>query len=79
LVHTVLPGQQVKQEFPPSVKKETKFDVPDGIIAYLTRECGKKVHDRHVVDVTCGSFKKDVVVANPHSGAYQNKLSILLI
>jgi hypothetical protein len=46
--------------------------VPDGIIAYLTRECGGNVHDRHVVEVTCGSFEKETQGANPHSGAFGN-------
>jgi hypothetical protein len=42
--------------FPPLVKKRTccggRFDVPDGIIAHLTRECGGNVHDHHIVEVT---------------------------
>jgi hypothetical protein len=75
---------QVKQ-FPPSVKtvrtknvlswqsgKEIEINVPDGIIAHLTRECGENVHDRHVVDITCGTFEKETRGANPHSGAYGN-------
>jgi hypothetical protein len=33
----VFPGQKVRQEFPPSVKKGKEFDVPDGISAHLTR------------------------------------------
>jgi hypothetical protein len=60
------------KQFPPSVKKGKKFDVPDGIIAHLTSECGGNVHDRHVVDVTSGSFEKETNGANPHSGAYNN-------
>jgi hypothetical protein len=61
------------KHFPPSVKKGTYgFDVPDGIIAHLTRECGGNVHDRHVVDVTYGLFEKETDGANPHSGAYKN-------
>jgi hypothetical protein len=51
---------------------EVEIDVPDGIIAHLTRECGGNVYDRHVVDVTCGSFKEETWGANPHSGAYNN-------
>jgi hypothetical protein len=51
---------------------EVEIDVPDGIIAHLTRECGGNVHDCHVVDVTCGSFEKEAKGANPHSGAYDN-------
>jgi hypothetical protein len=40
-------------------------DIPDGIIAYVTRECGGNVHDRHVVDVTSGlgrSYKSKATV-----------------
>jgi hypothetical protein len=84
----VLPNIIWKQ-FPPSVKKrkiqveegwgtnrrtmEVEIDVPEGIIAHLTRECGGNVHDRHIVDVTCGSFEKETVGANPHTGAYDNR------
>jgi hypothetical protein len=73
---------QVKQ-FPPLVKKgkvkdifgrEVEIDVPDGIIAHLTRECGGNVHDHLVVEVTSGSFEKEALGANPHSRAYANKL-----
>jgi hypothetical protein len=62
------PPKRAKQ-FPPSVKNVRGLDVPDGIIAHLTRECGGNVHDRHVVDVTSGSFEKETYTANPHSGA----------
>jgi hypothetical protein len=44
----------------------------DGIIAHLSRECGGNVRDRHVVDITSGSFEKQTYGANPHSGAYNN-------
>jgi hypothetical protein len=55
-VATRNPGKQ----FPPSVKKkmvriqrnEVEIDVPDGIIAHLTRQCGGNVHDRGVIEVT---------------------------
>jgi hypothetical protein len=67
----VLPNGTWKQ-FPPSVKKGRQFDIPDGIIAHLTRKCGGNVHDVHVVDVTSGSFEKVTDGANPHSGAYNN-------
>jgi hypothetical protein len=30
------------------------------------------VHDHHVVNITSGSFEKETVGANPHSGAYDN-------
>jgi hypothetical protein len=58
--------------FAPSIKKGKEIDVPDGIIAHLTRECGGNVHDRKVVDVTCGSFEKETIGANRHSGAWNN-------
>jgi hypothetical protein len=72
------------KQFPPSVKKgklrdgrgkETKItsDIPDGIIAHLTKECGRNVHDRHVVDITSGSFEKETHGANRHSGAFDNE------
>jgi hypothetical protein len=75
------------EQFPPSVKKgkiqmENSFqlhnttveiDVPDGIIAHLTRECGGNVHDSHVVDVTCGSFRKEAEWTNPNSRAYGSR------
>jgi hypothetical protein len=54
------------------VKKGKYFDVPDGIIAYLTRECRGNVHKRHIVKVTSGSFAKETRGANRHSGAYDN-------
>jgi hypothetical protein len=67
--------KQAKQ-FPPSVKKGNtwrgEIDVPEGIIAHLTRKCGGNVHDRHVVDVTSGSFEKETAGVNPNSGSYDN-------
>jgi hypothetical protein len=71
----------IGKRFPPSLKKgkgkdfwgkEVEFDVPDGIIAHLTRECGGNVHDRHVVDVACGWFEKETYGASPYSGAYNS-------
>jgi hypothetical protein len=59
----VLSGN-VSRQFPPSVKRMkdkglwgnvAELDVPDGIIAHLTRECGGNVHDRAVVEVTSSS------------------------
>jgi hypothetical protein len=59
--------RQAKQ-FSPLVKRgkakdrqgrRMEFDVPHGIIAHLTRECSRNVHDRGVVEVTCGSFEKE--------------------
>jgi hypothetical protein len=47
------------------VKKVKGSDVPDGVITHLTGECGGNVHDRHVVDVTSGSFEKETQAANP--------------
>jgi septal ring factor EnvC (AmiA/AmiB activator) len=60
------------KNFAPSMKKGTQFDVPDGIIAHLTRDCGGNVHDRKIVDVTCGSFETETQGANRNSGAYGN-------
>jgi hypothetical protein len=67
----VLPNNTRKQ-FLPSVKKGGRLNVPDGIIAHLTRECGGNVHDAKVVDISCGSFEKETDEANPHSGALSN-------
>jgi hypothetical protein len=80
----VLPNRTWK-EFPPSMKKgklrisdgsqtDEMCGIPDGVIAHLTRECGGNVHDRHVVDLTCGSFEKqtkglDDDPNNPHWAA----------
>jgi hypothetical protein len=64
--------EPTNQFLPSSVKKRGQFDVPDGIIAHLTRECGGDVHDRHVVDITSGSFETESYGANPHSGAWNN-------
>jgi hypothetical protein len=79
------PPLEPAKQFPPSLKtvktksvlswgrgKEIEIDVPDGIIAHLTRGCGGNVHDRHIVDVTSGSFEKETEGTNPHSGAYDN-------
>jgi hypothetical protein len=72
----VLPNININQEpakqFPPSVKKGEYFDVPDGIIAHLTREYGGNVHDRQAVAIRCGSLEKETQGANPHSVAYYN-------
>jgi hypothetical protein len=76
-------NKETGKQFPPLVKKgklrdvdgdetDEMYDIPDGIIAHLTRECGGNVHDGHVVDVTCGSFEKEIEGANPHSGAFYN-------
>jgi flagellar biosynthesis GTPase FlhF len=62
-----------KKRFPPSVKKGNLHyddgrptrevcDIPDWIIAHLRRGCGGDVHDRHVVDVTSGSWNSDLGV-----------------
>jgi hypothetical protein len=65
------------KQLPPSMKKrkgkEMEIDVPDEIIAHLTRECRGNVHDRHVVGATSGSFEKQTQGANPHSGAFDNR------
>jgi hypothetical protein len=67
-----------RRQFPPSIKKEItswgrEYDVPDGIIAHLIRECGRNVHDRHVVDITSRSFVKETIGANLHSEGLDNK------
>jgi hypothetical protein len=54
------------------VKKGKYFDVPDGIIAHLTRECGGKVHDAKVVDIASESFGKESIGGNPHSEPFDN-------
>jgi hypothetical protein len=54
------------------VNPEKDFNVPDGIIAHLKRECGGNVPDRHVIDVTCGQLERETCWANPHSGTYDN-------
>jgi hypothetical protein len=60
------PREQAKP-FPPSVQKgkaedrwgrEVEINAPDRIISHVTKECGGNVHDRHVVEVTSGSFEK---------------------
>jgi hypothetical protein len=71
------------KRFRPSMKKgrlrlrdgretDEMYDIPDGIIAHLTRECGGNVDDHCVVDVKSGSFEKEIEGANPHSGAFDN-------
>jgi hypothetical protein len=62
----------LRKQFHPFLKKGVQFDVPEGIIAYLTSECGGNVHDHHVVEVTSGSFEKEISGANPDSGSYMN-------
>jgi hypothetical protein len=49
------------------VKKGRELNVPDGIIAPLTMECGGNVHDPHVVHVMCGSFEKERFEASEHT------------
>jgi hypothetical protein len=45
------------KEFPPLVGQS---EVPDGIIAYLTRQCGGNVHNRQIVTVTSSSHYRCV-------------------
>jgi hypothetical protein len=66
-----------RKQSPPSAKKANYFDVPHGIVAHLTRECGRNVHDRHAVDVTSGLFEKETVGANPNSVALTTILIVL--
>jgi hypothetical protein len=47
---TIAPSS--KQRFPPLVKKGKKVEVPEGIIAHLTKQCGGNVHECNVVAVT---------------------------
>jgi hypothetical protein len=47
------------------VKKGGQFDVPDGIIAHLTRECGGNFQDRRIVDTTSASFENETYGADP--------------
>jgi serine/threonine protein kinase len=71
-VALVDPCAAVKQanQFPPSVKKgrlhlpvggQTSciYDIPDGIIAHLVRECGGNLHNRNVVEVTSSPLLSD--------------------
>ena len=57
------PPRPLKQDF--VYQEDSVSEIPglfpqklDGIIAYLTRECGGNVHDKGIVDVTASSFKK---------------------
>jgi hypothetical protein len=77
-----VPPKETWKRFPPSMMKgrgqdmlgrKVEIDVPNGIIAHLTRECGGSVHHCHVVDITSGSFDKETYGANPHSGDYGNR------
>jgi hypothetical protein len=56
--------------------KREQFDVPDRIIARLTKEYGGNVHDHHVVDVTSASLEKETYGANPHSG---HTIAVLIV
>jgi hypothetical protein len=78
-----------RMHFPPSLKKgkiqveqgrgtnknttEVEIDVPDGIVAHLTRKRGGNVHDRHLVYISSGSFEKETYGANLHSGPYRHR------
>jgi sulfur relay (sulfurtransferase) DsrC/TusE family protein len=70
----LFPGQF--RQFPPSVKKRGQFDVLDGMIAHLTRECGGNVHDHHIFDVMSRSFEKEIGRVNPRSGAW-NRVELI--
>jgi hypothetical protein len=55
------------REFTLSVKKQKasngrELDVPDGIIAHLTKEWGGNVHDQNVVEMTSSR----PIVASPN-------------
>jgi hypothetical protein len=49
------------QQFPPSVKEGEYFDVPDRIIAHLTKICQQSACDHTIVAVTTRSFEKTTV------------------
>jgi hypothetical protein len=51
LIRRSFPRIHVKL-FPESVKRGATLDVPDGIIAHLTRKCRGNVHDNKVVEAT---------------------------
>jgi hypothetical protein len=68
----LLPVKKGKLRDDDGKETEKTSGILDRIIAHLTRECGGNVRDRHVVDVTCGSFEKETHSANAHSGAYDN-------
>jgi hypothetical protein len=53
-----LPMKKRKPDFRDSRQTNEMYDIPDGIIAHLTRECGGNVHDRNVADVTSGSSSR---------------------
>jgi hypothetical protein len=83
----VLPNG-IWNQFPPLVTKGKlrlsngyktgkMYDIPDGIIAHLARECSRNVHDRHVVDVTSSSSEKETHGTNPQSGVSQNYLELV--
>jgi hypothetical protein len=57
-----------------SGEADKMYDIPDGIIAHLTRECGGNVDGYQVVEITCGCFEKETEGANPHSGALDDCL-----
>jgi hypothetical protein len=68
----ISPPPRPAKQFRLSVKKgrgksilgtHVEIDILDGIIAHKTRECGGNVHDRHVVEVTTGSFEKETHAA----------------
>jgi hypothetical protein len=50
------------RRFPPTVKKvKAGVEVPDGIIAHLTRECGGNVQDCSIVSITSSEvYKTDI-------------------
>jgi hypothetical protein len=65
---TMAPPPERAKQFPPLAKRGKHFDVPDGIIAHLTRERGGNVHDHHIVEVTSESFER---------GTHKGKVGLL--
>jgi hypothetical protein len=55
-----------------NVHGKIAIDVPDGIVAHLTRECGANVHDYDVVELRSGSFEKETV-GDAHSGVFTDR------
>jgi hypothetical protein len=59
----------MRKKFPPSMNKKQHWDVPNGILAHLTRECRWNVRDCQVVEVTCGPFEKEIDGDDPTHAA----------
>jgi hypothetical protein len=60
-----------KLRFSDGRQTSDNYDIPNGIIAYLTRKCRGNVHHHHVVDVTCGSFEEETDAAGQSDDAME--------